>query len=246
VGMTFLERSACVVACLLIGACGGKVAGPATGDGTAGASGTLGDGTGTGTDPAPGQSTTTGTSGTGTLPAGTPSCQSICDRITQAGCVVEDCLKECDGSIIANSPCADQFAAALQCFAVAPIQCSMSGQGVEFFGCDRQRDLVSQCLTQTVPSMPPTPAPTKPIPMQCLGGAPVPPGGMVCSGGGSAGGTGGTGGGAPPTCQAECDDAKGNVWSSYCVGANCSCMYNGQTYCSCVSAAPCSSCCPGI
>jgi hypothetical protein len=119
---------------------------------------------------------------------------------------------------------------------------------VDFLGCDTQREVVAQCIskTGTTPPPPPPPNPTKPIPAQCIGGAPLPPDGMVCAGGTSGGGSGSTGGGAPLTCQSECDDAKGNVWSSYCVGSNCSCMYNGKTYCSCVSASPCSSCCPGI
>jgi len=250
--MSFLERSAYVAVCLALGACGGKVAGPSTtetGGGTAGASGTFG-GIGTGTDdPAQGTPTNPGMSGTVMVSPDGPACQAICDRIAQIGCAVTDCVDHCNISLVANSPCLPLYEAALQCFVRAPIQCK--GDGVDFFGCDTERDAVTKCISQTRPSMtptmpPPPPNPSKPIPAQCIGEAPIPPDGIVCNGGSSGGGTGGTGGGAPSTCQSECNDATNNVWSSYCVGSNCSCMYNGQTYCSCVSASPCSSCCPGI
>jgi hypothetical protein len=147
-----------------------------------------------------------------------------------------------------NPQCAPEFEDALRCFATAPIACEKDG--ASFSGCEPIRDLVSQCLLQNHPTQPvphpPVMPPSKPIPAQCVGAAPIPPSGMVCSGGTAGGGTGGTGGNAPPTCESMCNDATGNVWSSYCVGTNCSCMYNGKTYCSCVSDNPCSSCCPGI
>jgi hypothetical protein len=224
------------MAWFLVAACGGKVDGSGTtGSGTAGSSGS-----GTPGSPAGGSA--------GSLSPDTSSCQSICDRVAQAGCAVKDCVNECAGSVIANPQCEPQFDAAFKCFATAPIACSADGTGATFFGCDPVREAAGECVDRNQPTPTPVPVPAKPIPPQCIGGAPLPPTGMVCSGGGSSGSgsSGGTGGNAPPTCQAECNDGTGNVWSSYCVGTTCSCLYNGQTYCSCVSDAACSSCCPGI
>src|SRR3954463_8538945 len=112
--MTFFDRSACVAACLLIGAWGGKVAGagtgPGAGDGTAGASGTFGDGMGMGSGD-PGQSTP-GNPGTGMVTPGNSSCQTLCDRISQAGCAITDCFEHCNVSLIENSPCLPLYEAA--------------------------------------------------------------------------------------------------------------------------------------
>ena len=252
--MTFFVRGAWLVACASLAACGGKVQGPDSTTGTStGAAGSSGPIFGGGTSGTTGSSTPTSPAGGSTTPPSpdiSASCQAICDRVAQAGCPV-NCLEECTGPVATHPGCTAELDAALRCFARTPIQCNTNGQGAEFFGCDHERDLVSQCIappTPPPPSMPPMPVPTQPIPPQCVGGAPVPPSGMVCSGGGasSGGGSTGTGGNAPPTCEAQCGDATGNVWSSYCVGVNCSCLYNGTAYCSCVSNTACSSCCPGI
>jgi hypothetical protein len=254
--MSFFGRSAWVIAGVLVGACGGKVETPGTTGNSNGAAGdssssssSSGNPFGTGSsNPGPGTAPDPAGGATGILSPDTPACEQICNRVAQAGCALKNCDKECNGAVIANSKCAPQFQDALKCFVTAPIDCTQNG--AEFFGCDQFRDRVSQCVNQSI-STPPNPGgpnipPSKPIPPQCLGAAPIPPSGNVCSGGGAAGGTGGTGGNAAPTCESMCTDATGNVWSSYCVGSNCSCMYNGKTYCSCVSDSPCSSCCPGI
>ena len=65
---------------------------------------------------------------------GNMTCQLLCDRISQAGCAVDDCFNHCNLSIVESSPCLPLFEAALQCFAHAPIQCDPYGNGVVFLG----------------------------------------------------------------------------------------------------------------
>jgi hypothetical protein len=191
-----------------------------------------------------------GAAGTGA--PGTPTCQQICDRVAQAGCAIDHCAENCIEPLTKSPSCAPEFEAALQCFVRAPLACVRGGDDAEFSGCDRERDLATQCFKRTA-SPPPAPVPTppatsQPVPSTCLGAAPVMPSGMACSGGGSSGTTSGAGGNAVTTCQNVCTDSAGNVWSSDCVGSTCSCIYNGTTYCTCTSTGtgPCSSCCPGI
>jgi hypothetical protein len=230
----------------VVAACGGKVTDDSTGTtgGPGGASGMLAGGAGS----AGSAQTPSGSGGSaGTLAPGAPTCEQVCDRFAQAGCTIKDCATNCNRELIQAGSCGAESDAALQCAAQAPFECQPRGQGAKIPACDRENDLLLECITRTTPP-PAAPVPTTPTaPSNCLGVAPVPPSGMVCTGGGASGGGTTTGtGGAAASCQNECRDRAGNAWSSYCVGSSCSCIYNGNTYCTCTSASPCSSCCPGI
>jgi hypothetical protein len=239
-------RALAVVACahvVGVAACGGKVRGDPGAAGSAGRDTTSSTGPGAGTT-GPGAGTG-GSTGVGV------TCDSVCQRIVASGCSQQsqpECVKSCETFRGQFPKCGDLYDAYLVCLQTTPLLCGPGGNDPSAPQCEGIAQRLGQCVTPT-PDPPPNPGDAGPA--ICPGM--VPPGPMVCSGGGSGvtsgSTTGGTGGPSQPTCINECTDANGNTWASKCVGSSCSCTYNGVQYCMCALAGPsclqAPGCCPG-
>jgi hypothetical protein len=256
--------------------CGGKVAGEG-GAGPSpplpGSAGSSGGGTvtaGNGGPPPDSSSSVTGSAGVGSIdepndassggdvdsvtpipPPNAPSCDEVCTRLLQVGCHMENCGPQCERTRSSHADCVQQIDALLECFSSASYYgCQVYNHGVVVAGCDSRRDAAGACIAERklASDDPGTPTllPIKSISAQCDGLTPAPPAGTPCSGYGGHG-TGGITDTKEPICTDWCDDHRGNLWSSFCVGTSCTCLYNAQPYCTCVTSGPCGDkCCPGI